>query len=97
MSLDDLHAMTDLYSGDGRRTYDESLPPSLYEDPVVDPPPDDPPPPPPVPSTGWIKADIVTWLLDNGVALDEDALTALTKSELLDLVEDLLDDEVDES
>jgi hypothetical protein len=39
------------------------------------------------------KAEIIAWLLDNGVALDEAALNSLNKSELLDLVEALLDDD----
>ena len=57
--------------------------------------------------TGWVggaapldaptstdtKEVIVDWLLDNGVTLSESALMALTKAELLSLVQDLLDDE----
>lgn len=52
-----------------------------------------PPPPVTVPTSSWVKADIVAWLLLNGVAVGEPALSALTKSELLDLVEDILNDD----
>jgi uncharacterized protein YjdB len=47
------------------------------------------------PSTSWSKNDITTWLLDNGVALDRKALGQLTKAELLDLVDDILDGDTD--
>lgn len=42
------------------------------------------------PTSEWLKADIVQWLADHGVTMSESALMALTKAELLDLVEDLL-------
>lgn len=42
------------------------------------------------PTEASLKADIITWLLENGVELDEPALTNLTKTELLSLVEDTL-------
>ena len=44
-----------------------------------------------IPSSAWLKADIVEWLGDNGATLDEDALNDLTKPELLELVESLTD------
>lgn len=43
----------------------------------------------PVPDMAWLKADIVTWLVDWGVDIDEPALENLTKTELLSLVEDV--------
>jgi hypothetical protein len=73
------------------RYYDESYPPSLW----AGPPPPPPPPPPPVPAESWTKAQIVAWLLDHGVTLDETALMALTKAELLALAADLSDDETE--
>lgn len=44
-----------------------------------------------IPSSAWLKADIVSWLGDNGATIDEEALEALTKPELLELVESLTD------
>jgi hypothetical protein len=44
-----------------------------------------------IPSSAWLKADIVTWLGDNGATVDEEALNELTKTELLELVESLTD------
>jgi len=43
-----------------------------------------------VPLPTWSKAEIVDWLLDNGVELSESALGNLNKSELLSLVEAVL-------
>lgn len=43
------------------------------------------------PDSDWTKADIVAWLVERGVDLSERALGNLNKSELLDLVRDLLD------
>lgn len=48
------------------------------------------------PTASWLKADIIAWLLDHGVQLDEEALEQLTKAELLDLAADLVDPEVPE-
>ena len=42
------------------------------------------------PDMSWLKADIVAWLQERGVDLDEDALNSLNKSELLELAENLL-------
>jgi hypothetical protein len=43
------------------------------------------------PTASNTKAEIIEWLLANGAVQDEPTLTALTKTELLDLVQDLLD------
>ena len=48
------------------------------------------PDPEPIPDSTWLKADIVGWLLDKGVDLDEAALNNLTKTELLSLAADVL-------
>lgn len=74
--------------------YDQSYPPSILTPPD---PPDPPPEQEPVtlPGTSWTKATIVDWLVESGVDLDDDALDQLTKAELLELVDDLLDDETD--
>lgn len=63
--------------------------------PFSTPPP--PPPPPPAPTGAWLKADIVEWLAAHGVTLDADAQTALTKGEMLTLVDDLLDGDADQA
>ena len=56
--------------------------------------PDDPGiPDPGVPTYKTTKVDIVAWLLLHGVDLDEGALDNLNKSELLALVQALLDDD----
>lgn len=44
----------------------------------------------PTPDSTWLKVDIVNWLLEKGVELDEPALSSLTKTELLELVTDVL-------
>jgi hypothetical protein len=49
------------------------------------------PPPPSVPTMSNTKAEILAWLADHGVTID-DSVTTLTKAELLDLVADLLDE-----
>jgi hypothetical protein len=53
------------------------------------------PPAGPVPRSSWTKAQIVAWLAERGVTLDEAALDELTKAELLDLAADLLDEDSD--
>jgi len=45
----------------------------------------------PAPTASNTKAEIIAWLLDNGVTLSEPALSNLTKAELLDLVADVQD------
>jgi len=49
----------------------------------------------PVPSSSWVKAEIVSWLLVHGTSFTEEALTDLTKAELLVLVEELLNEDHD--
>jgi hypothetical protein len=51
------------------------------------PPPDDEPD---TPGPGWTKAAIVEWLDARGVTIEDRALSRLTKSELLDLVDDVM-------
>lgn len=63
---------------------------------VTFPAPSPPPPPPdlrhnPPPATAT-KADLVDWLEAVGVTLSESALMALTKAELVDLVDDIAND-----
>lgn len=68
-----------------------------------DAPAPDPDPEPPIvidldpPTSSNTKAEIVAWLLANGVTFDADAdaLGQMTKVELLGLVDDLTDDQVD--
>jgi len=57
---------------------------------VPDPVPPEEPRIPEDPQPTWTKAEIVVWLLANGVALSESALENLNKSELLSLVEAVL-------
>lgn len=38
------------------------------------------------PTSTWLKADIITWLKDRGVVVDEVAANQFTKAELLDIV-----------
>lgn len=42
------------------------------------------------PDSTWLKADIVTWLSQNGVALTDKAQASMTKAELLTLVDEVL-------
>jgi hypothetical protein len=51
---------------------------------------------PVVPTSSWTKADITAWLVENGVTIGEPALSNLNKSELLELVEDVLSPDTDE-
>lgn len=51
--------------------------------------------PQPAPNDTWSKVTIVDWLLLHGVTLSESALMHLTKTELLALVADIMDEETD--
>lgn len=66
----------------------------------VPPEPPDPeplasPPPPAVPTASNTKTEIVAWLHGQGVTLSDSALMALTKDELLSIVDDIVNGVVD--
>lgn len=47
------------------------------------------------PASSWTKAQIIAWLVDHGVVVDEDAASQFTKAELLAIVEAYLNDDED--
>ena len=57
------------------------------EDTVIIPPP----PPPDAPTEANTKAEIVDWLRTAGIDVDDKAAKTMSKAELLDLVQDVLD------